>query len=136
MANDGSIETKRIFYFVKVIANWEELNESEGLTSKQLSTWVTSNNPKAYLTSLARKVSFKAFSEKYAKNIGDVVKGVREAYGLLEEGTGGTDMANGELEPDPERERDDRASDGHNRSGLSRSIQAEKDEQRQVKIRT
>ena len=90
VANDGSIETKRTFYFVKVIANWEELNESEGLTSKQLSTWVTSNNPKAYLTSLARKVGFKAFSEKYAKNIGEVVKGVREAYGLIEEGTGGT----------------------------------------------
>ena len=81
-------------------------------------------------------MSFKVFSEKYAKNIGDVVKGVREAYGLLEEGTGGTDVANGELEPDPERERSDRGSDGHNRSGLSRSKQAEKDEQRQVKIRT
>ena len=56
VADDGSIETKRIFYFVKVIANWEDLNESDGLTSKQLSTWVSSNNPKAYLTSLTRKV--------------------------------------------------------------------------------
>ena len=62
VSNDGSIETKRIFYFVKVIANWEDLNESDGLTSKQLSTWVSSNNPKAYLTSLTRKVSFKVFS--------------------------------------------------------------------------
>ena len=43
-------------------------------------------------------------------------------------------MAAGELEPDPERI--DRGSNGHNRSGLSRSFQTEKDEQRQVKIRT
>ena len=65
----------------------------------------------------------------------DVVKGVRESYVLLDEGIGATGVASGELEPDPGRDRSDRGSDGHNRSGLSRSIQVERDEQRQVKIR-
>ena len=65
----------------------------------------------------------------------DVVKGVKEAYVLLNEGIGATGVASGELEPDPGRDRSDRGSDGHNRSGLSRSIQSERDEQRQVKIR-
>ena len=69
VSNVGSMEIKRIFYFVRVIGNWEDLNESDALTSKQLGTWVSSNNPKAYLTSLTRKVSFKAFSKNTPRKL-------------------------------------------------------------------
>ena len=65
----------------------------------------------------------------------DVIKGVKEAYGLLDEGIGATSAGSRELEPDLGRDRNDRGRDGHNRSGLSRSTESDRNEQRQVKIR-
>ena len=58
----------------------------------------------------------------------DEIKGVREAYAFLTEGIGAASTGN--RAPEPELR-----SDGHNRNMMSRSMESEKNEQRQVKIR-
>ena len=128
ISNVGSLEMQRIYYFVRVIGNWEELNVTDVLTSKQLGTWISTSNTKAYLTNITQEVSFKDFSEKYSKRMEDQVKGVREAYAFLTEGIGAASTGN--RAPEPELR-----SDGHNRNMMSRSMESEKNEQRQVKIR-
>ena len=58
----------------------------------------------------------------------DTVKGVKDAYAFLGEGIGAA--STGSRVPEPESR-----SDGHNRSVMSRSMESDRNEQRQVKIR-